>query len=69
MNVRYSMVQIDEHRIVQVGSNEDLNLVRNSVVEEGRLSERCFGSLEYNDDRIMMHRKRAKSKTPSRFPT
>lgn len=42
------------HRIVQGGGSEDLNLVRNSGRGGRKASERCFGSLECNDDQIMM---------------
>ena len=47
------MVQIDGHRIVQGGGNEDLNLIRNSGGGGRQASERCFGTLECNDDQIM----------------
>lgn len=44
------------HRIVRGGGSENLlvrNLVRNSGRGGRQASERCFGSLECDDDRMM----------------
>lgn len=50
------MVEIDGHRIVQMGGNKDLNLIRSIGDREGgrKALETCFGSVECNDDQIMM---------------